>query len=150
MVVANKSKAKGSRAEAALKKVLMDKTGLNWQRTPGSGALAEEHKLKGDLYIPQEKNTYTIEVKHYKDCHINHTLISGKNPKILEWWEQAVRQAGQNGNIPLLIFKHDRSKWFVAGYGLHDGISRCIYLPNEDVDIILLDDWLSAKPIFIK
>lgn len=151
MAVANKSGPKGTRAELALKKVLIRKTGLNWQRTPGSGALDEKHGLKADLYIPQEKNFFSIEVKHYKDTYLNFTLLTGKSPKLIEWWNQAKRQAKQNGNNPLLAFKHDRSKWFCMGQGICvDDIYRCIYLPHEDVDIMLLDDWLSTKPIFIK
>ena len=151
MAVANKSKAKGSRFEAAVKKILKDKTNLNWQRTPGSGALSEEHKMKGDLYIPQCACIYTIECKHYKDTHLNYTLLTGKNPMLLEWWSQSKRQALQNGNEPLLIFKHDRSAIFVMGEGIHsDEKHRCIYLSWEDVDILLLDDWLSTNPEFIK
>lgn len=149
MAPANKSKDKGTRAEAALKKVLIAETGLNWQRTPSSGALSEEHKLKGDLYIPQEKNIYTVEVKHYKDCHINHLLLTGVNPQIYAWWEQTVREAIQNGNEPLLVFKHDRSKWFVVAIDPID-CTNYIYLGRIDLFIYLLTDWLEAEPEFIK
>ena len=149
-MASNKSKDKGARAEAALKKILVSKTRLNWQRTPSSGALSEEHKLKGDLYIPQEKNIYTIEVKHYKDCHINHLLLTGTNPQIYEWWKQTVREANQNGNEPLLVFKHDRSKWFVAGNDIFVDSYRCIYLTDIHLDILQLEDWLNNKPKFIE
>ena len=153
-MASNKSKDKGTRAETALKKLLIAKTGLNWQRTPSSGALSEEHKLKGDLYIPQEKNIYTIEVKHYKDCHINHLLLSGANPQIHEWWKQTEREADQNGNEALLIFKHDRSKWYMATYQLPMELpsytNRYIYLGYIDIYILLLEDWLTYDPEFIK
>ena len=145
----NKSGDKGTRAENALKKVLTTETGLNWQRTPSSGALSEVHKLKGDLYIPREKNVYTIEVKHYKDCHINHLLLTGVNPQIHEWWEQTVREAKQNENEPLLVFKHDRSKWFVGTSGYVDEEDRHIYVGALDIYIVLLTDWLKTEPRFI-
>jgi hypothetical protein len=108
------SRQKGARAEAAAKGLLIKHTGLDWQRTPGSGALNAAHKLKGDLYVPDEKNKFCVEVKHYKDDHLTSKLITDKTPQIMKWWEQAVRQGVQTGRIPLLIFKFDRSKWFVA------------------------------------
>ena len=86
------SRQKGARAESAVKAVLKSATGLNWQRVPGSGALGVEHKLKGDLYIPDANNKYCVEVKHYKDDHLTSAILSGKNPLLFEWWEQAIRQ----------------------------------------------------------
>ena len=69
------SRAKGARAESALKKVLVEKTKLKWERIPASGALSEVHQLKGDLYVPGEKNLYCVEVKSYKESAINHLLL---------------------------------------------------------------------------
>ena len=107
------SRQKGARAEAALKKILRDETGLDFQRTPGSGALNETHKLKGDIYIPNEKNKYCIEVKHYKDDHLTSKVLTNLNPQLLQWWEQAETQAEKVDMEPMLFFKFDRSKWFV-------------------------------------
>ena len=108
------SRQKGARAEAAAKGLLIKHTGLDWQRTPGSGALNAAHKLKGDLYIPDCKNKFCVEVKHYKDDHLTSKIITDKNPQLIKWWEQAIRQGEQTGREPLLLFKFDRSKWFVA------------------------------------
>lgn len=49
------SRQKGARAETDAKNILKMYTKLNWQRVPGSGALGAQHKLKGDLYIPEAK-----------------------------------------------------------------------------------------------
>ena len=108
------SRQKGARAEAALKKLLRDKTGLNFQRTPGSGALNETHMLKGDIYLPNCANRFCIEAKHYKDDHLNSKILTSKNPQLMEWWGQAVRQGLQVDMEPILFFKFDRSKWFMA------------------------------------
>ena len=108
------SRQKGGRAEAALKKVLRDATGLNFQRTPGSGALAPTHMLKGDIYIPNAANRFCIEVKHYKDDHLTSKILTSKSPQFIEWWKQAVRQGRQVEMQPLLFFKFDRSKWFMG------------------------------------
>lgn len=126
------SRQKGGRAEAALKKVLRDATGLNFQRTPGSGALNETHMLKGDLYLPNTANRYCIEVKHYKDDHLTSKLLTSKNPQLIEWWEQAVRQGEQVDMIPLLFFKFDRSKWFMATLDDSFQTNRCIDIQVDD------------------
>jgi len=125
------SRQKGGRAEAAIKKVLRDKTGLNFQRTPGSGALNPTHMLKGDIYIPNTANRFCIEVKHYKDDHLTSKILTSKNPQLIEWWSQAVRQGEQVDMQPLLFFKFDRSKWFVATYMDLDH-DKCIDILFED------------------
>jgi len=126
------SRQKGGRAESALKKVLRDATGLNFQRTPGSGALNATHMLKGDIYLPNTANRFCIEVKHYKDDHLTSKILTSKTPQLMEWWNQAVRQAAQVDMQPMLFFKHDRGKWFIAT--LMDGIGedRCIDIMFED------------------
>lgn len=108
------SRQKGARAEADLKKKLREATGLNFQRTPGSGALNETHKLKGDIYIPNEKNKFCIEVKHYKDDHLTSKILTDKEPQLVKWWKQTLDQAAKVDMLPLLFFKKDRGKWFVA------------------------------------
>lgn len=147
------SRDKGARAETAIKKILREHTGLAWERVPGSGALNEKHKLKGDLYIPGVNNKYAVEVKHYAEDHLTSQILTGANPILLDWWGQAVRQGVQVGKIPLLIFKHDRSKTFVA---FHDEIPTdtyryfCICAKGHNFYTCLLTDFLTEqKPTFI-
>jgi len=148
----SQSKAKGSRAELAVRDILRKHTGLEWERTPLSGALDAVHGLSGDVYIPREKNKYTIEVKHYKDCHINHLLLSAENHQIFLWWKQAEREAIENRNKPLLIFKHDRSKLYVAKaeFSFKEDINKLIIERKDNyLEIALLEEWLETKPEFI-
>ena len=56
-------RAKGARTETTVRDTLRKATGLQWERVPGSGALDEKHGLKGDLYVPGEKNKFCVEVK---------------------------------------------------------------------------------------
>ena len=58
------SRAKGARGEYLVRDMLREYTGLKFERVPSSGAL---EYLKGDLYIPHEKNHYCIEVKNYSE-----------------------------------------------------------------------------------
>lgn len=143
----NKSKAKGAKAEVEVRDILKANSGLPFQRVPLSGSIKF---LKGDIYIPNKDNVYCIEVKHYKEEQINSTIITSKESQFEKWWNQAVREAKTMENSPLLIFRKDRGKYFVAGYGISKSNHKCIYIEHLDVDILLLDDWLSTKPIFIK
>ncbi len=143
---------KGATAETKARDELRKLTGLHWERVPGSGALDPKHLLKGDLYCPGEKNLYSIEVKHYKDCHIDHTLLSGKNPQLIEWWEQCIRQGKQVDKQPLLIFKHDRSKFYCAFDSMPTGSYRYLFCAIEEHEfyIALLDDFITnERPKFI-
>ncbi len=147
------SREKGARAESAAKGLLIKHTGLGWERTPGSGALNAKHKLKGDLYVPELINVYAVEVKHYKDDHMTSKMLTDKKPQIVEWWEQAVRQADQVDKKPLLLFKFDRSKFFVAFKHPKpsDGLKFFRYNNNHHSFFIAkLEEWLEKeKPDFI-
>jgi hypothetical protein len=112
------SKQKGARAENAAKDILIKYTKLNWQRIPLSGALDAKHGLKGDLYIPNVNNVFCIEVKHYADDKITSKILTDKESQLQKWWLQTIREADEINKIPLLIFKFDRSKWFV-GFNNH-------------------------------
>ena len=146
------SRAKGARAETVVKETLIKHTGLNWQRTPLSGALDEKHGLKGDCYVPNEKNLFCVEIKHYKDDHLTSSILTSKSPQFLDWWSQTVREAGQVNRKPLLIYKFDRSKTFVAfteePSALYNYIQLCI---NDNIIYTtLLDTWLvEERPKFI-
>jgi len=151
--MSNASKEKGARAETAAKKKLIELTDHNWQRVPGSGALGVAHKLKGDLYIPECKNAYAVEVKHYKDDQLSTKILTSKNPIIIDWWKQTIRQAKQMGQKPLLIFKHNRSKFFAA----FDEVPECddyrtLFYDDEDYKFYIaqLEEWIKCEqPEFI-
>lgn len=108
------SREKGARTELKVRDWLREYTDLPWERVPASGALDEKHGLKGDLYIPGEKNVYCVEVKGYADDHVTSQILTSKNPTLLDWWRQTLREAEQVKRKPLLFFKFDRSKIFVA------------------------------------
>lgn len=146
------SRQKGATAETTVRDALRKATGHKWERVPGSGALDAKHGLKGDLYIPKEDNLYAVEVKHYKESHLDHSVLTGKNPQLLEWWEQAKRQGRQLEKLPLLIFKHDRSKLFVAFEEMPTADYRYMFISANGYEFYcaLLDDWLTNEaPKFV-
>lgn len=147
------SKEKGTRAELAVRDVLRQATGLQFERTPLSGALDARYGLKSDLFIPNEKNKYAIEVKHYKEDHLSSKVLTDKTPQLIKFWEQTVREAEQNNKLPLLIFKFDRSKLFVAFNDIiPSGEYNYFYteIKEHQFYIAVLDDWLKFEnPRFI-
>ena len=141
------SRAKGRTAELKCRDELRKLTGLMWERTPMSGALDAKHMMKGDVYVPQVVIKYCVEVKHYADDHISTKLLTSKSPQFMEWWAQTIREAGQMDKKPLLIFKHNRSKWFAAfdnwdiTLNMHDNYLKYIQLNPEEIYICLLTDF---------
>jgi len=146
------SRDKGSRGENVVKKALRDLTGLDWQRTPGSGALHEKHKLKGDLYVPDKQNLWCVECKNYKDDHISSKILTDKVPQIFHWWEQTLRQGEQVNREPLLIFKFDRSKLFCAFQVMPESHLPFLYVSRNGYEfyIALLEEWIKMEtPKFV-
>lgn len=146
------SRDKGARAETVVRDLLRSHTKLKWERVPGSGALNEKHGLKGDLYVPNEKNLYCVEVKHYAEDHLTSAVLTSKTPQLLEWWQQAVRQGLQVQKTPLLIFKHDRSKVFAAFQEMPSADYRFIFVCvcGHEFYVALLEDYLRyEQPKFI-
>ena len=105
------SRAKGQRGEYLVRDMLRDATGLQFERVPSSGALSY---LKGDLYVPDAKNLFCIEVKNYEKSPLTDKIFTNKTNYFLQWWDKIVKQAELKLQQPLLFFKYSRSKVFVA------------------------------------
>lgn len=146
------SRAKGARTETVVRDLLRKHTKLGWERVPGSGALDEKHGLKGDLYVPNANNLYCTEVKGYAEDHLTSAILSSKSPQLLEFWEQSIRQGKQVKKTPLLIFKYDRSKVFVAFNSLPNDSYSYMFINRDGYEfyVSLLEDWLiNEQPKFV-
>lgn len=147
------SRAKGARGETTVRDALRQLTGLKWERVPMSGALSPTHKLKGDLYLPETPMRYCVEVKNYAEDHFTSKLLTSKNPQLIDWWEQTVREAMEVDKEPLLIFKFDRSKLFVA-YETTPTVEynyTHINVNGYSFHVSLLNDWVEKeKPQWLK
>lgn len=146
------SRAKGARTETQVRDTLRKYTNLQWERVPGSGALDAKHGLKGDLYVPNAANLFCVEVKGYAEDHLTSAILTSKSPQLLEFWSQAVRQGLQVGKEPLLIFKFDRSKAFVAWKAqtaLPEGQYPYLYVNRGEHEffVALLEDWLQHEQV---
>ena len=141
------SRAKGRTAELKCRDELRKLTGLMWERTPMSGALDAKHMMKGDVYVPGINTRFCVEVKHYAGIEVGIKLLTSKNPMFLQWWAQTVREAKQMNKEPLLVFKHNRSKWFAAStsetlyFSMLDSERKFLILYPEELVICMLTDF---------
>lgn len=106
------SRAKGARGEYLVRDMLREATNYQFERVPASGALAY---LKGDLYVPNEKNIFCIEVKSYADSPLTDKIFTArKTNNLIRWWKKVEVQAEGGNQEPLLFFKYNRSPVFVV------------------------------------
>lgn len=138
------SKDKGNRGEVLVRTELRKITGLNFEKTPHSGASSIEG-LKGDLYLPNQRNEYTIEVKNYEGDGFSSHILEGKGD-FLRWWEQACAAAKVNKNTPMVIYRWNRSKMYAA---LPSYVPTAVYnkIVTPYCSIYLLSD-LNLKQLF--
>ena len=139
----NKSKAKGTAYEQKIATRLSNEFDVEFRRVPLSGSI---DYLKGDIWTPHDTAwwPYAIECKHYKDLQWNN-LLTSKTTDILNFWRQTVRESEVMKKKPLLIFRWNRSKDFVA---FDDDLVVPFYIEIKSFGchfkVTKLDDWLYA------
>jgi len=138
------SRAKGARGEYLVRDMLREYTNLKFERVPASGAL---EYLKGDLYVPNERNRFCIEVKNYAESPLTDKIFTQeKTNNIIRWWTKVQAQAEQGSQEPLLFFKYNRSKVFVVTKILPEK-TKYFFISWLKCYIILADDWLKEEKI---
>lgn len=138
------SRAKGARGEYLVRDLLREATGLQFERVPNSGAL---EYLKGDLYVPNERNKFCIEVKNYSESPLTDKIFTArKTNNLIRWWKKVVQQAEGGNQEPLLFFKYNRSAIFVVTANQPQAEeSDYMYINWLNCYILLADDWLSKE-----
>ena len=139
------SRAKGARGEYIVRDMLRDATGLKFERVPASGAL---EYLKGDLYVPNQRNHFCIEVKNYKDSALTDRIFTQpKTNNLIRWWKKVVIQAAGGDQKPMLFFKYDRSKVFVCTEQKPLSTQQYLYIAFLDCYVLLADEWLESETV---
>lgn len=136
------SRAKGRTAEYQARDLFRHYTGLEWERTPQSGALSY---LKTDIYLPHCDNAFAIEVKSYEEQLFDSKLFTNKSCLFLKFWEKVQEEARLRDQEPLLVFKHNRSKFYVATKIKPIVTDRFMHAPWLDCYILLLEEWLEIE-----
>ena len=138
------SRAKGARGEYLVRDLLREYTNLQFERVPMSGAL---EYLKGDLYVPNEKNYFCIEVKNYSDTPLTDKILTQKKTNnLIKWWKKLVIQAEGGGQDPLLFFKYNRSKIYVVTDVSPEYINY-IYISELCCYVTLAEEWLDKEKV---
>ena len=141
--MASRSKLKGSAYEAKIAEIFTKEFNREFRRVPLSGSI---DYLKGDIWVPSDTAywPYAIECKHYADLAWNN-LLTAKTTDILNFWKQTVREAEQMNKKPLLCFRWNRSKDFVA-YDDDIVVPNFIHITSfgYSFKISLLDEWIAA------
>ena len=137
------SRAKGARGEYLVRDMLRSASGLQFERVPSSGALSY---LKGDLYVPDAKNLFCIEVKNYEKSPLTDKIFTNKTNYLVQWWDKIVKQAELKLQQPLLFFKYSRSKVFVVTTLKPDN-TRYNYVSWLDCYIMVADEWLEQEKV---
>lgn len=132
---------KGAIGENKVKEFLDSRTPYTFERTPGSGS----GNIKGDLYIPKYRNVYCIEVKNYAESPFNDKILTNKTNDFVLWWTKLQKQSGVMR--PLLFFRYNRSKIFVATDIKPANVEKYIDIPWLNCYVMLSDEWIERETI---
>jgi hypothetical protein len=139
------SRAKGARGEYLVRDMLRDYTDLQFERVPASGALAY---LKGDLYVPNSKNRFCIEVKNYEASPLSDKIFTQeKTNNLVRWWKKVVLQAEGGNQEPLLFFKYNRSKVFVCTNIQPEKVEKYMWFSWLNCYCLVADEWLELEKV---
>lgn len=109
--MATNSKNKGNKWERTVSKLFEKWTGYKFSRTPGSGGWAKAKDSFGDIVCTDDKHSrrfpLSIECKSYSDIRFEHILLGNKTCKIMDFWEQTIRDANIVKKLPILIMRYN-------------------------------------------
>lgn len=134
-------RAKGKVGEKLVKEFLEANTPYKFEYTPGSGS----GSIKGDLMIPKYRNVFCIEVKNYAESPISDKILTNKTNDFVNWWTKLQKQAG--AQKPLLFFRYNRSKLFVATSIKPVNVEKYIDIPWLNCYILLANEWIEKEEI---
>lgn len=139
------SRAKGARGEYLVRDMLREHTGYQFERVPNSGAL---EYLKGDLYIPHEKNRFCIEVKNYAESPLTDKIFTAKKTNnLVRWWKKLIVQAEGGNQEPLLFFKYNRSPVFVVTAEVPEDTKNYMFICFLQCFVLLAEEWLKEEKV---
>lgn len=139
------SRAKGARGEYLVRDLLRERTNLQFERIPLSGAL---DYLKGDLYVPHVKNRFCIEVKNYEESPLSDKIFTQKKTNnLIKWWKKLLEQSEGGKQKPLLFFKYNRSPIYVVTDIVPEWSDNWLYIKFLNCYVLLAEEWLSKEEI---
>jgi len=134
---------KGAKGEQQVISMLNRLTNEQWTTTPGSG----NGKIKGDLQVQGKHNLFCVEVKFYKDCGFNSKIYTQKSNNIYKWWSKLCKQAKDMKQEPILIFRENYGKFFVATTRKPENTLRYMHIGWLGAYILIAEHWLENEEI---
>ncbi len=139
------SKAKGSKNERELCKLMQQWTGYDFARVPSSGGLRwkDTDNTVGDIICTDKLHgrrfRFAIETKFYKDINFEHLILGNKKVKINEFWQQAEEDGKRAGKEPLLLMRYN-------------GMPKQTYFVMMDIELfnIILGNGISFEYPYFK
>ena len=86
-------------------------------------------------------------MKNYKDSHFNDKIFTSKSNQWVKWWSKLCKQAHDGNQEPLLFFKYNRSKIFVATVRKPEVCKRYMYVNWVGAYVALAEDWLEQEKV---
>ena len=134
---------KGNRGEQQVIAILDRVTQEKWEQTPGSGS----GKIKGDLRVHGKHNIFCVEVKFYKNVGFDAKIFTQKSNNFFQWWSKICKQAQQMKQEPLLVFRENHGKFFVATVREPKNTLRYMHIAWLGAYVLILEDWLDKEEI---
>jgi hypothetical protein len=131
------SKNKGAGFERQIVKALVEWTGIEFFRSPGSGAFSTRTKMEemsGDIVCSNPDFKYSIECKKVESIVFEH-LLCNKKCLLYKYWNQCITQCPEN-KMPLLVFSKNRSPIYCMGNMLPSGIIDNFKYQGIDPDCV--------------
>ena len=134
---------KGNRGEQQVIAILDRVTQEKWEQTPGSGS----GKIKGDLRVHGKHNIFCVEVKFYKNVGFDAKIFTQKSNNFFKWWRKICKQAQQMKQEPLLVFRENHGKFFVATVRQPKNTLRYMHIAWLGAYVLILEYWLDKEEI---
>lgn len=134
---------KGNRGEQQVITMLERLTKEEWVQTPGSGS----GKIKGDLQVPLKHNIFCVEVKFYKNVGFDSKIYTQKSNNLFKWWSKLCKQAQEMQQEPLLIFRENHGKFFVATTRQPKKTLKYMHIAWLGAYILIAEHWLEKEEI---
>jgi hypothetical protein len=156
--IGRRSKNKGKAGEQRTANLLMEFTGRNFRRTPGSGGFNKQGGVQvagyvfgGDVICDDPKFAFCVENKNRPDAFSFPQLAAvPESAQFAEWWYQATTDAKSLDRLPMLVFKaaHASSKTVAAEHiAVNQQTFRWLDYP-ADAPKIIFD--IYHKPVKLK
>lgn len=150
------SKQKGNNFERKVAKILTEKLGMEFNRTPSSGGLrwASDNNVYGDIVTPDDF-PFIIECKNRENWSFDQ-LMKGECKEFDSWAEQVEGDCDrfQNNTLeyayPLIIFTKNRMPIYIAYKNIiydkqyKNIIEKCIE-DNQDEPMLYYKGWYINK-----